>query len=125
MLSDIKDIQPEVMLEYDGIIAGSPTYYGILAGELKSFFDSSVKFHGKLEGKVGGAFSSGGIAGGGCETAVLTILQMMLVHGMVIPGFSKAGHYGPVAMGDPDKRALSECRAMGEKVALLAQKLHG
>lgn len=122
-LREVKDCQPETLVDYDGIIVGSPTYYGILAGPLKDFFDQSIKVHGKLEGKVGGAFSSAGIVGGGCETAVLSIVQVLLVHGMVIRGFSKTGHYGPVAFGKPDERALKECKQLGETIAQLAQKL--
>ena len=48
------------LLKADGIILGSPTYYGTMAAEMKAFIDRSVKYHGKLEGKIGGAFSSGG-----------------------------------------------------------------
>lgn len=123
-LCDVQKCTPEMLLEYDGIIVGSPTYYGIIAGPLKDFFDQSVKYHGRLEGKVGGAFSSSGILGGGSETTVLSILQILLVHGMVIKGFSRAGHYGPVTTKSPDERALKECRQLGREVALLAEKLH-
>lgn len=122
---DIKDCDVEQLIEYDGIIAGSPTYYGIVAGALKDFFDRSVKFHGKLEGKVGGAFSSAGVFGGGSETTVLSILQMMLVHGMIVQGQSKGNHYGVVAIGTPDASALQECRQLGERVGRLAVKLFG
>ena len=66
---------PTKLVDYDGIIVGSPTYYGILAAPMKEFLDESIKVHGKLEGKVGGAFSSCGIEGGGSESTVLSILQ--------------------------------------------------
>ncbi len=114
---------PSSLVNYDGIILGSPTYYGILAAPLKDFLDKSIKVHGQLEEKVGGAFDSCGIEGGGSESTVLSILQGLLVHGMVVPGFSMTGHYGPVATGKPDERALSECRKLGEKVNYLADKI--
>ncbi|MEW5921346.1 MAG: NAD(P)H-dependent oxidoreductase [Bacillota bacterium] len=124
-VSDVENCALEQLLEYDGIIAGSPTYYGIVAGALKDFFDRSVKYHGKLEGKVGGAFSSSGVLGGGNETTVLSILQIMLVHGMVVQGQSKGNHYGVVAVKAPDESARQECRLLGQRVAQLAAKLFG
>ncbi|HAP31905.1 MAG TPA: flavodoxin [Firmicutes bacterium] len=115
----------EQLLEHDGIIAGSPTYYGIVAGAFKNFFDHSVKYHGKLEGKVGGAFASSGVFGGGSETTALSILQMMLVHGMIVQGRPSGSHYGVVAVQAPDERARQECRQLGERVTQLAAKLFG
>jgi flavodoxin len=32
VVKDVKDIKVEELLEYDGIIIGSPTYYGLPAG---------------------------------------------------------------------------------------------
>jgi len=68
----------------DGIVIGSPTYYGSMAAEIKKFIDESIKYHGKLEGRVGGAFSSSANIGGGNETTVLDILKAFLIHGMVV-----------------------------------------
>lgn len=120
---NLQEATVDILPNYDGIIIGSPTYYGIAAGAVKEFLDKSIKYHGQLEGKVGGAFSSAGIPGGGCETTAISIIQMLLVHGMVVKGFSKTGHYGPVATGAPDERALSECQQLGEETAEIAQKL--
>ncbi len=111
------------LLEYDAIIAGSPTYYGLLAGPLKELFDRSVVHHGKLEGMVGGAFSSAGIFGGGSETTVLSILQIMLVHGMIVQGQARGNHYGAVSIGNPDEAAMEQCRNLGKRVGKLALKL--
>ena len=109
----------------DGIIIGSPTYYGLPAAEIIKFIDESVKLHGRLEGKVGGAFSSSANIGGGNETVIMSILQAMLVHGMVVQGIPKGDHYGPVSIGAPDERASKQCRLLGERVAKLANKLAG
>jgi NAD(P)H dehydrogenase (quinone) len=124
-LKEVSDVSPDDLLNYDGIILGSPTYYGLPAGELKSLIDESVKHHGELEGKVGGAFSSCGVFGGGCETAVRSMLDMLMIHGMVIMGGSQGAHYGPVAVGKPDSKAKKECLAYGTKIAELTKKLHG
>jgi len=113
----------EELLNYEGIIAGSPTYYGHMSAALKGLFDDSVKFHGKLAGKVGGAFSSSANIGGGNETTIVGILQCMLIHGMVVQGTPAGDHYGPVAIGAPDDRAGEQCVSLGRRVAELVRKL--
>ncbi len=122
-LKDINDTSPEDLLNADGIIMGSPTYYGLPSNEIKELIDESVKFHGKLEGKVGGAFSSAANTGGGNETTIMAIIQALLIHGMVVAGTSKGDHYGPVSIGSPDERVKSQCISLGKRVALLAEKL--
>ena len=109
----------------DAIILGSPTYYGLPAAEIIKLLDESVKLHGKLEGKVGAAFSSSANIGGGNETVIIAIIEAMLVHGMVVQGAPKGDHYGPVSIGAPDERVMKQCRALGERVANLTKKLAG
>ena len=123
VLKSVHDTSAEELTRYDGIIVGSPTYYGLMSAPVKKLFDDSVQFHHRLAGKVGGAFTSSGNVGGGNETTILSILQAMLIHGMVVQGTSRGDHYGPVAIGAPDERADAEARALGRRVAELAQKL--
>ena len=121
----VHQVPAEELADYDAIVIGSPTYYGTMAGPIKQLLDESVALHGKLKGKVGGAFaSSGNIAGGG-ETTILSILQGLLIHGMVVQGSPKGDHYGPVAIGQADDRARTEARDHGKMLAELAVKLHG
>ncbi|MFA4984759.1 MAG: flavodoxin domain-containing protein [Candidatus Omnitrophota bacterium] len=122
-LKDVKEIGAREFLKYEGIVAGSPTYYGTMAAEIKKIFDDSVDFHGSLDGKVGAAFSSSANVAGGNETTVLDILNAMLIHGMVIQGDPKGDHYGPVAIGAPDNRSSAECMRLGVRVAKLVKKL--
>lgn len=122
-LRKIEDFPAEKALEYDGLIVGSPTYYGSMAYQLKKFFDDSVAFHGKLSGKVGAAFSSAANIGGGNETTINDILNAMLIHGMIVQGEHAGDHYGPVSIGSPDDRAEMQCRALGKKVAALVKKV--
>jgi NAD(P)H dehydrogenase (quinone) len=107
----------------DGIIVGSPTYYGLMSGKLKVFLDESVKIHGELAGKVGGAFTSSGGAASGAETTLLSIIEAMLIHGMIVQGNSITEHYGAAARGSPDKKAVESCMELGKRVASLALKL--
>jgi NAD(P)H dehydrogenase (quinone) len=111
------------LLKADGIILGSPTYYGTMAAEMKAFIDRSVKYHGKLEGKVGAAFSSGGGLGGGVETTVLDLTKALLIHGMVVQGDPWGSHYGTVSIGRPNAAARKECKKLGIKVARLVKRL--
>ena len=82
-LKKVEDTRIEDLLNYDCLVFGSPTYYGSMAWPLKKLLDESVKFHGKLRGKVGGAFASSANVGGGNETTVLDVLHALLIHGMV------------------------------------------
>jgi NAD(P)H dehydrogenase (quinone) len=107
----------------DGIIMGSPTYYGQMSAKLKALIDESVKIHGKLEGKVGAAFTSSGGTATGAETTLLSILQAMLVHGMIIQGRFENKHYGAASVGSPSKRSVESCKELGKRVASLAVKL--
>ncbi|MBN1271050.1 MAG: flavodoxin family protein [Candidatus Aminicenantes bacterium] len=120
-LKKTHEIQAKDFLGYDCLIFGSPTYYGTMAWELKKLLDESVAFHGRLKGKTGGAFSSSANVGGGNETTVMDILKALLIHGMIIQGNPKGDHYGPVAIGAPDKRALTCCEQLARNLAKLTK----
>ncbi len=119
----VEDTGVDELLNYDCLVFGSPTYYGSMAWPLKKLLDESVKFHGRLRGKVGGAFASSANVGGGNETTILDILNALLIHGMVVRGDHRHDHYGPVSIGRPDKRALTCCESYAKNVAALAKKL--
>jgi len=122
-LFDVTHFKPEQLLEYDGIIIGSPTYYGTLAAPIKELLDKSVTFHRKLDGKVGAAFSSAANLAGGNETTILSILVAMLIHGMVIQGDPRGDHYGPVALGAIDSRCDENCRRFAKRFVELLKRL--
>lgn len=119
----VEETSPEDLFDADGIIMGSPTYYGTMAAPIKALIDESVKYHGRLQGKVGGAFSSSQRAGGGNETTVLSILEALLIHGMIVQGTAKGDHYGPVALGAPDDDSEAQCVDLGARVARLVKAL--
>ncbi|NOZ23039.1 MAG: flavodoxin family protein [Planctomycetes bacterium] len=122
-LKKVQDVNVDDLLGYDALIVGSPTYYGQMAAEIKKMFDESVKFHGKLEGKVGAAFTSAANIGGGNETTIQGILECMLIHGMIVQGNHQGDHYGPVSIGAPDERVEKQCGILGERTAQLADKI--
>jgi NAD(P)H dehydrogenase (quinone) len=111
------------LAEADGIILGSPTYYGLISGRLKALIDKSVKIHGKLEGKVGAAFTSSGGTASGAETTLLSMVQALLVHGMIVQGRANSKHYGAAAVGAPDREALKSCVDLGKRTASLVMRL--
>ncbi len=121
-LKDVKDVNVDELLKYEGIVIGSPTYYGTMAAEIKKLLDDSVKFHGKLDGRAGAAFASSANIAGGNETTILDILNAMLIHGMIMQGDWQGDHYGPVAIGAPDDRSIKECLRMGARFAKLVKK---
>ena len=119
----VADTNVDDLLTADAIILGSPTYYGTMATEIKKLLDDSVRYHGKLDGKVGAAFSSSGGRGGGNETTIMDMLRALIVHGMIVQGDAKGDHYGPVAVGKPDERSSEECKRRGARVAKLVKRL--
>ena len=124
-LRAVANVTPDDLLNYDGIVIGSPVYYGTMAAEMKQLIDESIVHHQKLDGKVGGAFASSGGPGGGNETTVMDILKALMIHGMIVKGDAEGDHYGPTAVGAPDERSARECRKLGRSVARLTLRLFG
>lgn len=111
--------------ESSGIIAGSPVYFGLMAAELKKVFDDFIGVRRKMENKVGAAFATGGDASGGKETTIMSIIQVMLIYGMIIAGdpMSATGHYGVACVGAPDEGTRRNGHKLGARVAQLVKKL--
>lgn len=123
IVKNVEKTSLEDLCNSDGIVMGSPTYYGQMSGKLKTLIDQSVKIHGKLEGKVGAAFTSSGGTASGAETTLMSILQAMLVHGMIIQGRAENKHYGAAATDPPSGRDIEHCKELGKRVASLVAKL--
>jgi NAD(P)H dehydrogenase (quinone) len=125
-LKSTETVTKEDFLAADGIIAGSPVYFGVMAAELKKIFDDFVGVRKKMEGKVGAAFATSGDPTGGKETTMMSIIQCMLIYGMIIVGdpMSATGHYGTACVGVPDADAASNGRKLGGRVAEVVKKLN-
>jgi len=123
VMKNVQEVSVDELLDYEGIILGSPTYYGSPAYQIKKLIDESVKYHGRLEGKVGGAFTSSANIGGGNETTILCIINALMIHGMVVVGMPVGDHYGPVSINTPDKRCREICKEYGNKLGILVKKL--
>ncbi len=74
--------------DYDAIIIGTPTRFGNMAAQMKTFLDQTGQlwFTGALIGKVGGVFTSSATQHGGQESTILSTHTVLLHHGMLIAG---------------------------------------
>ncbi len=76
--------------------------------------------------KIGAAFATGADESGGKETTILSILQAMLIYGMIIVGdpLNASGHYGVASTGKPNQTIKDNAHKLGRRVAQLTQKIH-
>ncbi len=127
VLKSTEEATKEDFVESAGVIAGSPVYFGTMAAELKSVFDRFVGVRKKMENKIGAAFTTSGDASGGKETTLMSIIQALLIYGMVIVGdpMDATGHYGVSCVGKPDSETAENGKKLGRRVAELALKVQG
>lgn len=134
---------PDELGNYDAIIVGTPTRFGNMSGQMRTFLDQTggLWAKGALVGKVASVFTSTG-TGGGQEMTIASTWTTLAHHGMIIVplGYSTPAlfdvsqvgggtPYGAstIAGGDgsrqPDTRELEIARHQGEYVAKFAVKL--
>jgi len=119
----------ETLKKADGIIMGSPVYFGSVTGQLKSFWDKTrhLRKDKFFLNTVGGAVAVGGSRFGGQETTIKAIHDMMLVQGMLLVGDGykddDAGHQGVCAQkpAENDSFAIKRAQIMGKRVAEVAK----
>jgi multimeric flavodoxin WrbA len=113
----------------DGIIIGSPVYFGTVSAQLKALWDKSrdIREHKVLINVVGGALAIGASRFGGQETTISAIHDMMFVQGMILVGGGHpdydAGHRGAASMqpANSDYDGLARARILGKRVAQVAK----
>ncbi len=127
LLKSTKEATQDDFLNADGVIAGSPVYFGVMAADLKRVFDDFIGTRKKMEGKVGAAFATSGDPTGGKETTMISIIQCLMIYGMIIVGdpMSATGHYGTACAGAPDSDAIENGKKLGQRVAEVTRKLRG
>lgn len=136
--------EPGEIADYDAIVFGTPTRFGNMAGQMRTFLDQTggLWANGKLVNKFGSVFTSSA-TGAGNETTITSFWNTLAHHGMLIVPVDYAGAqelfdiselrggspYGAAtyAGGDgsrqPSAKELSIARYQGEKVAKLATRL--
>lgn len=122
----------------DAIIFGSPTRFGNVSAELKSYIDSlgGLWQRGVLNGKVGSAFTSTSSLHGGNESTNITMYNFMAHLGLIIvplgysdPALFAAGTpYGASTVSGqnnapPTEADLAVARHQGKRVAQVAKAL--
>lgn len=119
------DVTPDDFVNCQGIIAGSPVYFGSMAAELKDVFDRCIGVRRQMGNKIGAAFSTAGDPTGGKETTIFSIIQAMLIYGMIIVGdpLEATGHYGVACTGSPDADTMQNAMKLGKRVAWLVKKI--
>lgn len=127
LVKPVKEVTKEDFLQSTGIIAGSPVYFGTMTAELKGLFDGFVGIRQKMGDKIGSAFATSGDATGGKETTMMSIIQAMLIYGMIVVGdpLGATGHYGTACSGAPDEKTMANAAKQGRRVAELVKRLKG
>uniref|UniRef100_A0A7S1KQZ0 Flavodoxin-like domain-containing protein n=1 Tax=Percolomonas cosmopolitus TaxID=63605 RepID=A0A7S1KQZ0_9EUKA len=79
---------PEELKDYDAIIFGTPTRFGMMAGQMKNFLDAcgGLWAANALVGKVAGVFTSSATQHGGQESTILSFHTVLLHLGFLICG---------------------------------------
>ena len=132
------------LAEADAIIFGTPTRFGNMCGQMRSFLDRTggLWMKGSLVGKIGSVFTSTATQHGGQETTITSFHSTLLHHGMIIVGvpyseqrllnmkeITGGSPYGAstLAGGDgsrqPTENELAIARFQGQHVAGIAKRL--
>ncbi len=133
---------PADLAECAGLVMGSPAYFGNMSAPLKYFLDGTIRewFKGAAAGKPAGVFASTSSLHGGQESALLSMAQPLLHHGMLIVGLPYTEEsltttttggtpYGathvtwnrrPDSLSEEEKQLA---RALGKRVAEIASRL--
>lgn len=135
---------PLELVNYDAIIFGVSTRYGMMAAQLKNFLDQTGPLwaEGKLINKVASVMVSTATQHGGAELAIISTQAALQHHGMIIVPLSYAyqdqmgndvvrggSPYGmtTTSNGDgsrmPSEQELEGAAFQGKRVAEIAAKL--
>ena len=132
--------------DYDAIVIGTPTRFGNVAAQMKSFLDRTggLWAQDRLVGKIGSVFTSSGSQHGGQESTILSAHVVLLHLGMVIVGLpytfkgqlrmdeiTGGSPYGASTLAEggdggdrrPSVNELSAARFQGRHVAEVARAL--
>ncbi len=123
---NIENIDYDYIKESKAVVFGTPTYYANTCWQIKKWFDESWSCN--LEGKIGAVYATADYAQGGASSAMLTIINHLMVKGMLVySGGSALGqpflHLGAVALKDKFEESKSEFEVFGKRIAQKAKTL--
>ncbi|MCD5406302.1 MAG: flavodoxin family protein [Desulfotomaculum sp.] len=113
----------------DGVILGSPVYFGTVSAQMKSFWDKTraVRKDKVLIDVVGAAITTGASRFGGQETTARALHDIMLIHGMTVVGDGfyddDAGHQAACAQKptSEDEIGIKRTRILAKRIAVVAK----
>lgn len=137
---------PQELADYDAIVFGTPTRFGNMTGQMRTFLDQTggLWASGGLVNKLASVFTSSG-TGGGNETTITSFWNTLAHHGMLIVPVDYAGapelfdtselrggspygastYAGADGSRQPSETELAIARYQGEKLARLALQFSG
>lgn len=124
-LKSVEEATADDLLWCDGIAVGTPTNMGTISWRMKRWWDEvGGNIWGKVDGKIGCAFSSSGGWGGGAELACMTVLTVLMNFGFLVFGVTDyvgkqfTLHYGAVLAGEPrSENEIASCQRLGQRLA--------
>ena len=132
----VADVTTEDIINADGILLGTPVYWGSLTPEAKSFLDRVGNTLMKArktagEGRTAGAFCTGGNIASGKELARLAILagflhmRFLVIGAVDAEGYGTLGPEATTGAADPglSPKELEEARRFGERFARLTRQI--
>ncbi|MDU6099622.1 MAG: NAD(P)H-dependent oxidoreductase [Acinetobacter sp.] len=111
---------PEILIQYNGLIWGSPTYLGGVSSKLKQLMDATGPLWKKqsFKGKLAAGFTVSSLPAGDKQSTLISIFTFCMQHGMIWIG-------NPVLpeqhQGVPYTQALNR---LGSWSGLMAQAEH-
>ncbi len=125
--SDIVNDCIEKMIEADGIILGSPTYFADITSEMKALIDRSgftaIANGFMFKRKVGAAVIA--VRRGGAIHAFDTINHFFHINQMIVPGSSywNVGIGSEIGDVNNDEEGIRNMKNLGENMAWLLEKI--
>jgi multimeric flavodoxin WrbA len=128
IVNDNVNLYIQKMLEADGVILGSPTYFGMMTPELKALIDRAgyvaMANDGMFKRKVGAAVVA--VRRAGAIATFDAINHFFLISGMIVPGSS----YWNIGVGrgkgdvEKDEEGLETMETLGKNMAWLLKQLN-
>lgn len=137
--------EPDELADYDAILFGSPTRFGNMTGQMRTFLDQTGGLwgKGKLIDKLGSVFTSSA-TGAGNETTITSFWNTLAHQGMIIvpidygcetlfdiselrggSPYGASTYAGADGSRQPSDKELAIVRYQGRKLARLATQFNG
>lgn len=113
-LKRVEECKLNDLVEADGVVVGSPTYFSNVAWQVKKLIDESITLYRggrRLSGKLGGSFTSSGTRRDGIDCIRMLELTFGLHHRLkMVPGVIRVS-------GDGEEEVSKMCQEYGAEIA--------